>query len=146
MTNTFSVISLFSKSSKAALLGLSIVALVAVPARAELFSVSASGRISINNSLDTTIPVGTPWSFEIVYDTAAPDRDFVLTGIADPTFGRFTNEDSIPALNFFHYKAGDYEVTLDDPSDFGPFSAMRGTIARGTRRRSIRSASSNTPR
>ena len=124
MTNTCSVIPFFSKSLKAALPWLSIVALLAVPARSELFSVSASGRINTNNSLDTTIPIGTPWTFEVIYDTAAPDRDFVLSGIPDPTFGRFTNEDSIPALHFFHYKAGDYEVTLDDPSDFGPFSGI----------------------
>jgi hypothetical protein len=25
---------------------------------------------------------------------------------------------------YFHYRAGDYEVTLDDPADFGEFSEM----------------------
>jgi hypothetical protein len=107
-----------------ALIGLSLLAGMAVPVRAALVSLSASGIITSNSSVDTTIPAGTPWVFEIIYNTAAPDRDFVLTGAPDPTFGRFTNEDAIPALTFFHYKAGNYEVTLDDPSDFGPFSAI----------------------
>lgn len=124
------MIPLFGQLPKVALPLLSIVALFAAPARSELYSVSASGRISVNNSLDTTIPLGTPWVFEIIYDAASPDRDFVLSGTADPTFGRFTNEDSIPALHFFHYKAGDYEVTLDSPGDFGPFSGIIITFAR----------------
>ncbi|MHA3774958.1 PEP-CTERM sorting domain-containing protein [Verrucomicrobiota bacterium sgz303538] len=112
------------KCLNVALIGLSLLAGTAVPARAALVSLSASGTITQNSSVDTTIPVGTPWVFEIIYNTAAPDRDFVLTGAPDPGFGRFTNEEAIPALTFFHYKAGSYEVTLDDPSDFGPFSAI----------------------
>jgi hypothetical protein len=85
---------------------------------------SASGNINLNLSADTTIPVGTPWTFEIIYDTASPDRDFELTGTPDPTFGIYNNNGAIPALTFFHYRAGSYEVTLDDASDFGPFSSM----------------------
>lgn len=92
--------------------------------RAELFSVSASGTISFNTTTDTTIPVGTPWRFELVYETAAPDLDFELTGVPDPTFGRYTNGGLLPALRFFHYQAGSYEATLDEPADFGPFSAI----------------------
>jgi hypothetical protein len=114
---------------KNAFLCLSILAFGAALARAELFSLSVSGTITGNNSLDTTIPIGTPWAFEIIYDTAAPDVDFELTGAPDPTFGRFTNSGEIPALTFFHYRAGSYEVTLDDPSDFGPFSAILITFA-----------------
>jgi hypothetical protein len=101
-----------------------LLALTALPLRAELFSVSASGRITINDTGDTTIPVGTPWTFTLIYNTAAPDLDFELTGSPDPTFGRFTNTGAIPALTFFHYQAGSYQVTLDDPSDFGPFNAI----------------------
>ena len=108
--------------SRPTLLALGCIALAAVSARAELFSLSASGKISLNISSDTTIPAGTPWAFEIIYDTAAPDQDFVLSGSPDPTFGRFTNAGTTPALTFFHYRAGTYEVTLDEPADFGPFS------------------------
>jgi hypothetical protein len=114
---------MFIKAPKAALTFFAILALAA-PARAVLISMSGSGTITVNSSTDITIPVGTPWSFELIYDTAAPDRDFVLTGTPDPAFGRFTNEGAIPALTFFHYKAGTYEVTLDEPGDFGPFSAI----------------------
>jgi hypothetical protein len=100
-------------SAKAGLL-LTLLALAAMPARAAgLFSLSASGTISSNSSGDPTIPIGTPWTFEIIYDTSAPD------GSADPTFGDFTNTASPPALTFFHYQAGSYEVTIDDPADFG---------------------------
>jgi hypothetical protein len=78
-----------------------LLVLTALPLRAELFSVSASGRITINDTGDTTIPVGTPWTFKLIYDTDAPDLDFELTGAPDPTFGRFTNTGAIPALTFF---------------------------------------------
>jgi hypothetical protein len=91
-------------------------------------SLSAAGTISSNNSDDTTIPIGTPWTFELRYDTAAPDRDFELTGQPDPTFGRFTNASAPPALRFFHYEAGDYSVTLDDPGDFDMFSEVHVTF------------------
>jgi hypothetical protein len=57
----------------------------------------------------------------IIYNTAAPGLHFEVTGAPDPTFGRFTNA-AIPAVTFFHYRAGTYEVTLDEPADFGPFS------------------------
>jgi len=117
------------RTPKTALLWLSVLALVAVPARAELFSLSASGTITINDSHDTTIPIGTPWAFQIIYDTASPDRDFEFTGTHDPTFGIYANSGGIPALRFFHYRAGSYEVTLDDPGDFGPFSAIDITFA-----------------
>jgi hypothetical protein len=95
-----------------------------VPAQAELISLSASGIITLDTSPDTTIPLGTPWNFEIIYDTSAPDRDFELTGTPDPTFGKYNNNGAIPALTFFHYRAGTYEVTVGSPSEFGPFSAI----------------------
>jgi hypothetical protein len=103
-------------SAKAGLLS-TLLALAAMPAHAAgLFSLSASGTISSNSSGDATIPIGTPWTFEIIYDTEAPD------GSADPTFGQFGNTASPPALTFFHYQAGSYEVTIEDPADFGPVS------------------------
>jgi hypothetical protein len=108
------------KSLKFVLLWLTIHSLVAAPVQAELFSLSASGKITLNSIADPTIPVGTPWTFEIIYNTAAPDFDFEVTGAPDSTFGRFTNAGAIPALTFFHYRAGTYEVTLDEPADFGP--------------------------
>ena len=103
---------------------LGVLAFAAVPARAELISLSASGTINPNSTASTTIPAGTPWRFEIIYNTDAPDRDFELTGTPDPTFGLYDNEGAIPALTFFHYSAATYEVTLDDATDFGPFSAI----------------------
>ena len=111
-----------------ALLCLAVHSFLPISARAELFSLSASGKIAQNTIADPTIPVGTPWSFEIIYDTAAADRDFELTGAPDPTFGRFTNDGIVPALTFFHYRAGTYEVTLNGPGDFGPFSNISITF------------------
>jgi len=119
------------KPSKSALLWLTIHSLVTVPVQAELFSLSASGRITLNNTADSTIPVGTPWTFELIYNTAAPDFDFEITGAPDPTFGRFTNAGAIPAVTFFHYRAGTYEVTLDEPADFGLFSNIDITFLTG---------------
>jgi hypothetical protein len=92
---------------------------VVAPIQADLFSLSASGKITLNSIGDPAIPVGTPWAFEIIYNTAAPDLDFALTGVSDPTFGIFSNAGAIPAIIFFHYRAGTYEVTLDEPADFG---------------------------
>jgi hypothetical protein len=88
-----------------------LLTLAAMPARGSLFSLAASGTISQNSSGDATIPVGTPWTFDIIYDTAAPDLDFEVGGSADPTFGRFTNTATPPAMTFFHYKTGSYQVT-----------------------------------
>lgn len=96
----------------------------AMPVRASLFSLDAAGTITSNSSGDSTIPIGTPWSFRLIYDTAAPDLDFELTGSPDPTFGRFTNSTTSPALIFFQYQAGNYEVLVDDPADFGEFSEI----------------------
>jgi hypothetical protein len=112
------------RAANAALFLLPLLALAAAHARANLFSLAASGTISSNSSGDSTIPNGTPWSFELTYNTAAPDLDFELTTSPDPTFGRFNNTATPPALTFFHYKAGSYEVTLDDPADFGTFSVI----------------------
>src|SRR4029078_6743471 len=39
-------------------------------------------------------------------------------------FGRFTNTAAPPALISFHYQAGGYEVTIDDPADFGMLSRI----------------------
>jgi hypothetical protein len=65
----------------AALLLFTLLTLAAMPARGSLFTLAASGTISFNTSGDPTIPVGTPWTFELTYDTAAPDLD------PDPTSG-----------------------------------------------------------
>jgi hypothetical protein len=99
---------------------ITIYSLVVASVQAELFSLSASGKITLNSIADPTIPVGTPWTFEIIYNTAAPDVDFEVTGAPDSTFGLFSNAGAIPAITFFHYRAGTYEVTLDEPADFGP--------------------------
>jgi hypothetical protein len=107
-----------TRSVNAALLMFTLLAVATTPAPASLFTLAASGTISFNTSGDPTIPVGTPWTFELTYDTAAPDLD------PDPTSGRFTNTAAPPAMTFFHYRAGTYEVTLDDPADFGTFSGM----------------------
>jgi hypothetical protein len=105
-----------------------LVFVVAVPARGGQYLLAASGTTSSNTSGDSTIPIGTPWSFELTYDTAAPDLDFELLGAPDPTYGRFKNTAAPPALRSFHYRAGDYEVTLDDPADFGTGSEMLVTF------------------
>lgn len=112
------------QSASAALLSFVLFALAATPAQASPFTLSASGTISFNNSSDTTLSAGTPWSFAVTYDTAAPDMDFEVAGSPDPTFGRFTNTGAIPALLAFHYQAGSYEVTLDDPTDFAAGSVI----------------------
>ena len=108
------------KPSNFVLLWLALCGLVAVPVQAALVSLSGSGKITLNSTADPTIPVGTPWTFEIIYNTAAPDVDFEVTGAPDSTFGLFSNAGAIPAITFFHYRAGTYEVTLDEPADFGP--------------------------
>jgi hypothetical protein len=99
-----------------------------VPAVAAQYQLAATGTITTNASTDTTIPVGTPWSFELTYDTAAPDLDFEVLGAAEPTYGRFKNTATPPALVAFHYQAGDYEVTLDDPAEFAAASEMLVTF------------------
>ena len=105
-------------SVNAVFLLFTLLAVATTPARASLFTLAASGTISFNTSGDPTIPVGTPWTFELTYDTAAPDLD------PDSTFGTFNNTTAPPALTSFHYRAGSYEVTLDDPTDFGIGSGM----------------------
>jgi hypothetical protein len=115
---------MIARMRNAALTLCTLLTLAAMPARASLFSLAASGTISQNSSSDATIPVGTPWSFQIIYDTAAPDLDFEVGGSADPTFGRFTNTGTPAAMTFFHYQAGSYHVTLNDAADFGAFSNM----------------------
>jgi hypothetical protein len=93
-----------------------------VRARADLYSLRTSGTISSSN--DGTIPVLAPFHFELTYDTAAPD------GSSDPTFGVFTNTGAPPAMVFFHYQAGDYEVTLNNAADFGAASDVIITFER----------------
>jgi hypothetical protein len=119
---------MITRSSITILLVLALLTLATTPARASLFSLAASGTISSNTSGDLTIPIGTPWMFELTFETDAPDLDFELTGSPDPTFGRYTNTAAPPALTFFHYQAGDYEVTVDDPSDFGAFTEIHITF------------------
>jgi hypothetical protein len=114
--------------SKAALLSFVVSALAATSAQAALFSLSASGTLTSNSSSDTTLLVGTPFMFDLIYDTDAPDLDFELVGSPDPTFGRFTNTGMPPALVGFHYRAGDYEVTISDPAGFAPFSEVHITF------------------
>jgi hypothetical protein len=113
-----------SRSLKAALVGLGVLMLAAMPARASLFSLAAAGTITLNSSGDPTIPVGTPWAFQLIYDTAAPDLDFEVTGSPDPTFGRFTNTSTPPALTFFHYQAGSYTATMNNPTEFATGSGI----------------------
>ena len=109
---------------RGAILSFALLALAATPARASLFTLAASGTIAFNISDDSSLAVGTPWTFDLTYDTAAPDLDFEVTGSADPTFGRFTNTGATPALISFHYRAGSYEVALDGPADFAAASAI----------------------
>jgi hypothetical protein len=97
-----------------------VCALSATSARAALFEFSASGTIGSSN--EATIPVGTPWTMDLIYDTDAPDHDFESTGSPDQTFGLFTNTGTPPALIFFHYQAGSYAATVHDPAAFGAFS------------------------
>ena len=106
---------------KATLVLLALLVLAAAPAQAGLFKLGASGTIEFGGN--ATIPNGTPWTFDITYDTAAPDL-----APADTTFGQFANTTVPPALTGFHYKAGSYEVTLDDPSDFDAVSAIHITF------------------
>jgi len=101
---------MFAFFKSAAVLICTALALAPVSARAALYSLEAAGTISV--STVAALPVGTPWSFQLVYDTAAPD------GSADPTFGQFGNASTPPALTSFHYQAGSYEVALDNAADF----------------------------
>jgi hypothetical protein len=117
-----------AKARPRAVLLAAVSALAGTSAQADLFSLTASGTISFNGSGDATIPVGTPWTFELVYDSAAPDLDFEQTGSPDPTFGRFTNTGVPPALTSFHYRAGDYEVTIGDPAGFATSSNILVTF------------------
>jgi hypothetical protein len=105
-----------------------LVTLAMTPARASLFKLAASGTVSFNSSSDSTLPVGTPWALQLIYDTAAPDLDAEFGGSPDPTFGNFNNTASPPALRAFHYQAGEYEVTIDDPASFGTFSGIHTTF------------------
>jgi hypothetical protein len=98
--------------SQFVLLWLTAHGLLAVPVQAELFSLSESGTISKSNTADTALPRGIPWTYDIIYDTAAPNLDFELTGRPDSSFGRFTNTGAIPALKFFHYRATNDEVIV----------------------------------
>jgi hypothetical protein len=114
MTTRYAIVALFLYT---------LAALAAMPGHASLFSLAASGTISENSSGDSTIPNGTPWTFELTYDTAAPDLE-----PGDATFGRFANTAAPPAMTFFHYRAGIYEVTMDDPADFGAFGGIAITF------------------
>jgi hypothetical protein len=122
--NLRTVMTIINRFANTAVVLFPLLTLTTMSARASLFTLAASGTITSNSSGDATIPTGTPWSFEITYNTAAPDLDFELTGSPDPTFGRFNNTAAPPAMTFFHYKAGSYEVTLDDPGDFGTVSVI----------------------
>jgi hypothetical protein len=113
-----------ARSTTMTLLLFAVSAFAPTSAGASLFSLEASGTISSNTSGDATIPAGTPWTLKFIYDTAAPDLDFEVTGSPDPTFGSYKNTASPPALHFFHYQAGSYGVALDDAADFGQFSEM----------------------
>lgn len=106
----------------AVLVSLALSSLAATSARADLFSLTASGTITSDSSGDGTIPIGTPWTFELVYDADAPDLDFEQTTSPDPTFGLYTNGGDPPALTSFYYRAGDYEVAIEDPEDFDALS------------------------
>lgn len=117
-------VTLMARSTILALIVSVLLTRAAATAQAGLVTLAASGTVSSNSSGDATIPVGALWSFELTYDTAAPDLDFEVTTSPDPTFGRFNNTKTPPALVAFHYKAGSYEVLLDDPTDFSAFSEL----------------------
>jgi hypothetical protein len=51
-----------ARCTNATLLLFTLLALAAMPARASLFSLAASGTIAENSTGDSTIPVGTPLS------------------------------------------------------------------------------------
>lgn len=117
-----------TRSASAALALFILLTLAALPARADLYTLAASGAIGVNTTGDSKIPVGTPWSFEITYETASPDQDSAAGGTPDPTFGVFANTGAPPALTFFHYRAGAYEASLHAPADFGSFSTIHTTF------------------
>src|SRR4029078_9604126 len=117
-----------TRSATITLVLLTLLTLAAIPARADLYTLAASGTIGVNTTGDSKIPVGTPWSFEITYDTAAPDLDSAFGGTPDPTFGVFANTATPPALTFFPYRAGTYEAALHAPADFGSFSNIHTTF------------------
>lgn len=111
---------MINRLGRAAFVLLAIVNFGRAPARADLYSLRTSGTIS--SSSDATIPNGTPFHFELTYDTDAPDH-----APGDATFGVYANSSSPlepPAMVFFHYQAGSYEATLDDAEDFGLVSDM----------------------
>jgi hypothetical protein len=118
----------FMRSVRLLALVFTLVASATGSAQGSLFTLAATGTITFNSSQDSTIPIGTPWTFEVTYNTAAPDLDFELTSAPDPTFGRFTNSATPAALTSFHYQAGGYEVTVDDAADFDAFSAIHITF------------------
>src|SRR5262245_45369314 len=106
-----------TRFASGAVLLLALAAVDAMPARAELFTLTTTGKISANFSDQTTILKDMPWLFRLTYDTAAPDLD-----AGNPEHGVFANTATPPALRSFHYQAGSYEVTIDNPADFGMFS------------------------
>jgi hypothetical protein len=126
--NHRTVIAMTAHPAHASLAVSLLLTLAMTPARASLFKLAASGTISFNSSSDITLAVGTPWTLQLIYDTAAPDLDAEFGGSADPTFGNFNNTASPPALRAFHYQAGDYEVRIDDPASFGTFSGIHTTF------------------
>jgi hypothetical protein len=119
---------MIARFARTALVLFSLLTLAAMPVRADLFTLAASGTITSNTSGNSTIPIGTPWSFEITYNTAAPDLDSAFGGSPDPTFGVFANSAAPAALIYFHYRAGTYEAALHNPADFGTFSNIQITF------------------
>jgi hypothetical protein len=111
----------------AVLLVCSVLALVATSAGASLYMLSVSGTVGSSNFAE--IPAGTPWSFELIYETDAPDLDFELTGSPTPSFGLYTNTSSPHALTSFHYQAGAYEVTIEDTADHLALSNIQITFS-----------------
>jgi hypothetical protein len=109
------------RTGQATLVLLALLGLAATPAEAALVKLAASGTIEFGGN--ATIPNGTPWAFDITYDTAAPDL-----ASADPTFGQFANTTAPPALRSFHYQAGSYQVALNGPSDFNAVSGIHITF------------------
>jgi hypothetical protein len=111
---------MINRFGRAAFVALFLLVLGGLAARADLYSLRTSGTIS--SSSDATIPNGTPFHFELIYDTDAQDH-----APTDPTFGVYANSSSPlepQAMVFFHYQAGSYEATLNDAEDFGLVSDM----------------------
>ncbi len=99
-------------------ISLLLLLVIAWPTQAALVSLEASGEITVGGA--ASIPPGTQWKCEIVYDTDALDT------AGTPTLGEYKNvPGQTPALRFFHYEAGSYQVTFASADAFASDSNIR---------------------